>query len=228
MFLSMLLDDNDFWNSIIQFRKNLQRIDKNRLIFIDEIAMYSTMVPNKTLVAPGAQPLIRVTKPSSYAKRYDFIGAVNGSQPIACMTLTPEDRKSRQIKGIRQMVINQWITDTLAPAINQLHIDNVYLICDKSNAHNDEGMMHALRAGKCRSVKKFLYMPTASAKYLSPLDNPLWHNFKEVIRAEHPLSTTDIPSVFSETFYSLSKKMIKNAYRKCGLMPGTDEYYDRP
>jgi hypothetical protein len=140
----MFLDDNDSWNSIAQFRKNLQRIDKNRLIFIDEIAMYSTMVPRKTLVAPGEQPLILVTKPSSYAKRYDFIGAVNGAQPIACMTLTPEDRKSRQVKGVTQMVINQWITDTLAPAINQLHIDNVYLICDKSNAHNDEGMMHAL------------------------------------------------------------------------------------
>ncbi len=143
------------------------------------------------------------------------------------MTLTPEDRKSRQVKGVRQMVINQWITDTLAPAINQLHIDNVYLICEKINAHSDEGMMHALRADKCRSVKKILYIPTASAKYLSPLDNPLWHNFREVIRAEHPLSTTDIPSVLSETFYSLSKQTIKSAYSKCGLMPGTDEYYDR-
>jgi hypothetical protein len=37
-----------------------------------------------------------------------------------------------------------------------------------------------------------------------------------------------IPSVLSETFYSLSKQTIKSAYRKCGLMPGTDEYYDRP
>jgi hypothetical protein len=68
--------------------------------------MYSTMIPQQTLVVPGQQPFILVKEPSAYAKRYDFIGAVNGSQAIACMTLTPEDRSSRHIKGIRQEVIN--------------------------------------------------------------------------------------------------------------------------
>ncbi|CAF1539553.1 unnamed protein product [Rotaria sordida] len=118
------------------------------------------------------------TQPTAYAKRYDFVGAINGSQSIACMTLTPEDRNKWRIKGVRQRVINKWITDTLAPAINRLNIDNIYLICDKSRAHNKANMIQALRAGKCKSVKKILYMPTASAIYVSPLDNPLWYSFK--------------------------------------------------
>ncbi|UJR18616.1 hypothetical protein I4U23_005524 [Adineta vaga] len=211
-----------------QFRRTFQRVNKNRLIFIDEIAIYSVAIPRKTLVCPGEQPLILVTQPSAYAKRYDFIGAVNGSKPIACMTLTPEDRNYRKIKGVRQEIISEWITDTLAPAINQLQIDNIYLICDRSTSHNGVNMMEALRAGRCTSVKEIIHMPTASAKYLSPLDNPLWHSFRESIRNQHPLSPTDIPLLLSKTFYSLSKQEIKNAYRKCSLIYGNNEYYDRP
>jgi hypothetical protein len=206
----------------------LKPISNEQLIFIDEIAIYSTMVPRRTLVAPGQKPLILVKEPSAYAKRFDFIGAINGSQPIACMTLTPADRTARRIKGIRQQVINQWITDTLAPEINQLGINNLYLICDKSTAHNQVHMMQALKAAKCYSVIKFLYIPTAAAKYLSPLDNPIWHSFKEVIRSQHPLTLMDIPELLSQTFYSLSTQEIQNAYRKCGYVYGIDERYDRP
>ena len=144
--------------------------------------MYSTMISQRTLVAPGQQPFILVKEPSAYGKRYDFIGAVNGSQAIACKALTPEDRSSRHIKSIRQEVINQWITDTLARAINRLSMNNIYLICDKSRTHNQVDMMQALHAGECYSVIKILYLPTGAAKYLSPLDNPIWHSFREVIR----------------------------------------------
>ncbi|CAF3402309.1 unnamed protein product [Rotaria sp. Silwood2] len=226
--LTLRDDDDIFWHNVGQFRRSLQRIANDRLIFIDEIAIYSVMPPRQTLVAPGQQPFILVTQPSAYSKRYDFIGAINGSQPIACMTLCPEDRERRRFKGVRQVVINQWITDTLAPAIERLNIDNIYLICDQSRAHNKMDMIQALRAGKCNSVKQILHMPTASAKYLSPLDNPLWHSFRESIRNQHPLAAADIPLLLSEAFHSLSKKEIKNAYRKCGLIYGTDEYYDRP
>jgi hypothetical protein len=102
------------------------------------------------------------------------------------------------------------------------------MICDGSRAHNQASMIQALRAGKCESVKQVLYMPAGSAKYLSPLDNPLWHSIKEFVRNRHPLSIDDIPSLLSEAFYSLSKEQIQNAYRKCSLVYGTDEYYDRP
>ncbi len=109
---SSLLVDNQHWNSIAKFRRFLQRIGNDRLIFIDEIAIYAIMVPRQTLVAPGQQSLIIVDKPSAYAERYDFIGAINGSQAIACMILTPTDRKDRNIEGVRKEVINEWIINT--------------------------------------------------------------------------------------------------------------------
>jgi hypothetical protein len=90
------------------------------------------MPPRRTLVAAGYQPLIIVEKPSAYAQRYDFIGAINGAQAIACMTLTPDDRKNRNIEGVRKEIVNEWIVKTFVPAINRLGIDNIYLICDKS------------------------------------------------------------------------------------------------
>ncbi len=223
-----VLDDDNYWTTISEFRKSLREIQIDQLIFIDEVAMYSTMVPQRTLVAPGQQPLILVREPSSYAKRFDFIGAINGSQPIACGTITPEHRASLGVKGFRQKMVNQWITDTLAPSINQLGIKNLYLICDKSSSHNRIDMMRALHAGKCYCVKEILHMPTGSAKYLSALDNPLWHSFKETIRSKHPLILIDIPVLLSQTFYSLSTQQIKNAYRKCGYAYEIDACYDRP
>ena len=177
----MFSDDDVFWHSIGKFRRSLQRIGNDRLIFMDEMAVYSVMVSRKTLVAPGQQPLILVTQPSAYVKRYDFTGAINGSRPIACMTLSPADRNCRKIKDVDQQVVNQWISTTLAPAINRLHIDNIYLICDQSRAHNKANMIQALKVGKCDSVKEVLHMLTASAKYLPPLDNPLWHSVKELV-----------------------------------------------
>ncbi|CAF5054441.1 unnamed protein product [Rotaria sp. Silwood1] len=124
--------DDEYWYEIANFQKFLQRIPNYRLIFLDETAIYATMFPNRTLVAPGHESFIIVDKPSAYADRYDFIGVINGVQPIAYMTLTPVDRKSRNMNGVRMGVVNEWITKELAPAINRLCINDLYLICDKS------------------------------------------------------------------------------------------------
>ncbi|CAF3554161.1 unnamed protein product [Rotaria sp. Silwood2] len=186
------------------------------------------MYPRRTLVVSGNQHLILVEKPSAYSQRYDFIGAINGSQSIAYIVLTPDDRKAKGIEGIRKHVVNDWITNTLGPAINALNIDNMYLICDRSRAHHKENMMNALKKVKCKSVLDIYFMPTASAKYVSPLDNPLWHSIKEVIRSHHPITTNNLPTLLSETFLSLSKNEIANAFRKCAITYGVDVVHDKP
>jgi hypothetical protein len=103
---------------------------------------------------------------------------------------------------------------------------SLYLICDKSRTHNQVHMIQALHAGECYSVIKIIYIPTGAAKYLSPLDNPTWHSFREVIRNQHPLVLMDIPELLSQIFYSLSTQEIQNAYRKCGYAYGIDDLYD--
>ena len=75
------------------------------------------MIPRRMLVAPVYQPYILVAKPSAYAERYDFIGAVNASQPIACTILTPTERQRRNIKGVMKFVVNEWIRNELTSAI---------------------------------------------------------------------------------------------------------------
>jgi hypothetical protein len=71
-------------------------------------------------------------------------------------------------------------------------------------------------------------MPTASAKYISPLDNPIWHTYKEIIRSQHPITTANLPSLLSQIFLSLSKQQIKNAHRKFAIVRGANVFYDEP
>ncbi len=89
-------------------------------------------------------------------------------------------------------------------------------------------MMQALKTGRCKSVIDIYYMPTASAKYISPLDNPIGHAFRAAVRNQHPLTTINLPSLLSQTFYSLSKEEISDAYRRYAITYGTDVYYDQP
>ncbi|CAF0944988.1 unnamed protein product [Rotaria sordida] len=61
--------DIEYWNNIAKFRRFLQRIGNNRLVFIDEMAIYSIMILHRTLVASEHEPLMIVEKPSTYAER---------------------------------------------------------------------------------------------------------------------------------------------------------------
>ena len=59
-------------------------------------------------------------------------------------------------------------------------------------------MLEAFKAGRCREVVDVLFMTTASAKYLSPLDNPLWHSLRETVRKQHPFQANDLPESLSK------------------------------
>ena len=67
-------------------------------------------------------------------------------------------------------------------------------------------MLEAFKAGRCRGVVDVLFMPNVSAKYLSPLDNPLWHSFKKTVRKQHSLQANDIPESLSSTFLLYRQK----------------------
>ncbi len=88
-------------------------------------------------------------------------------------------------------------------------------------------MIQALKAGKCKSVLDVCYIPTASAKYIPPLDNPIWHSYKEVIRNQYLVTTANLPSLLSRTFLLLSKREIKNEYRKWAIVHEADVFYDQ-
>ena len=55
---------------------------------------------------------------------------------------------------------------------------------DKGLAFKKEEAKAALELGGTR--KEVWILPTNSAKYVSPLDNNLWHSLKERVRARKP------------------------------------------
>ena len=104
----------------------------------------------------------------------------------------------------------------------------MHFIWDRNGAHHKESMMEALKNAKCKSVLNIYFMSTASAKYVSSLDNPLWHSIKKVTRSRHPITTNNLPILLSETFLSLSRNEIASASRKCAITYGVDVLHEKP
>ena len=71
-------------------------------------------------------------------------------------------------------------------------------------------------------------MPTQSPKRLSPLDNALFHIFKQEVRKHAPLTDDNIVQILSDAWNNISSKYIQSQHRKCGLMRGADPYFDCP
>ena len=61
-------------------RRKLQRIDKRRLLFLDETALRLNAAPTHTIVLPGEQAYVVATETSAYAKRYDMIACCVGDR----------------------------------------------------------------------------------------------------------------------------------------------------
>ena len=100
-------------------------------------------VPRTTLVAPGEKPYVVVTDSSSYAARYDMIAAVVGNQALPPIIFTPQDRRTRNVKGIKPI----FIENVLCPSINELDNCPIYLVLDRSTIHNASKIEQALCDG---------------------------------------------------------------------------------
>ena len=60
-------------------------------------------------------------------------------------------------------------------------------------------------------------LPKDTAKYVSPLDNTLWHSLKERVRARKPKSEAGTARIVNEEFMGISQKDIHNYYRNCRI-----------
>jgi hypothetical protein len=94
-------------DDIATLRRKLQRIDKRRLLFLDETALRLSAAPNSTLVLPGEQPLIEATDTSSYAARYDMIAVCTGDRVLLPKIFTPKERKGADVRGINGAMLLQ-------------------------------------------------------------------------------------------------------------------------
>lgn len=68
----------------------------------------------------------------------------------------------------------------------------LYLCIDQAKIHHYKQMLEAFHSNGAQNIKDIKYLPVQSAKRLSPLDNCLFHEWKERVRQHEPLTAKNI------------------------------------
>jgi hypothetical protein len=214
-------------DQIAHMRRKLQRISKSRVLFLDETAVRLSEAPTTTLVLPGEQAYVLVEETANYSKRFDMIACINGDQAFAPCIYTPKERARAGAKGINTDMLIDYIYSTLGQETWALDNPPLTLVVDRAQIHNEERVMEAFneRGGH---VQQLLKMPPEAAKRLSPLDNSLFHDWKQAIRKRCPLTLRTIQQVMADEWNRITPKQIHAHYRHCGLVGRTDAYADCP
>jgi transposase-like protein len=215
-------------DNIAALRRKLKRIDKNRVLFLDETALKLNQASRTTLVAPGETEYVIVDDTSSYAARYDMIACCNGSTVFPPVIYTPYERKHMGVKGIRTHMLIKYIQTCLAQACGALDLYPLYLVLDNSNIHNKAKMLEAFHDNGCQELVDIWFMPPSTAKRVSPLDNALFHEWKEHVRLRAPITKSNVEQLMADEWNNLSSKHINNYYKHCGLTTHHEPYFDCP
>jgi hypothetical protein len=208
-------------------RRKLQRISKDRVLFLDETAVRLSEAPTSTLVARGQQPYVLATDTSSYAKRFDMIACCNGKQVFPPMIFTPAERSDAGVRGINKKMLVKYIQEILAQQVGALNKYPVFLVMDRASIHQQDLLQEFHDMG-CQDLKDILLMPTNAAKRISPLDNSLFHDWKEAIRKHGPLTLRNIQQIMADEWNKLTEAKIHAHYKHCGLIGKQDVYVDCP
>jgi hypothetical protein len=212
---------------IAKIRRKLQRININRILFLDETAVRTNEAASRTIILPDEQPFVEATETSSYAKRYDMIACCTGEEVLLPKIFTPKERSDTAVRGINRAMLEQFIDDTLAQAVEGLDRYPLTLMVDRASIHKGD-LLQCFRDRSSESIQQVLLMPPMAAKRLSPLDNSLFHDWKEKVRKRAPLTNRSIEQVMADEWNNLPNTLLQAHYKHCGLMRGTDVYFDCP
>ena len=207
-------------------RRKLQRIDKRRLLFLDETALRLSAAPTHTIVLPGEQAYVLATETSAYSRRYDMIACCAGDRVLLPKIFTPKERAGAEVRGINRSMLLQFIDDVLAQAVEGLDRYPLTLVLDRASIHMDvDAIREAFHDRGSQSIKDILLMPPNAAKRLSPLDNSLFHDWKEECRKHCPATAKTIVRIMSDAW---EKMKPGPHYLNCGLTRSKDPYFDCP
>jgi DDE superfamily endonuclease len=223
-----LIVTKELCDAIEKIRRKLKNISKRKIIFIDETHLKLNEACRSTLVAPGENEYVIVNDNTSYSKRYDMIACCSGEQTFPCMIYTPNERTSMNVKGINKKMLIKYIQDILAQAVGATDLYPIYLVMDRSTIHNEDEMMEAFHDNGCQSLVEIIKMPTQSAKRLSPLDNTLFHQWKEKCRQHNLLTNKNIEQIMNDEWNRISPINLYSYYRHCGLTTSPQPYFDCP
>src|SRR6266702_3616296 len=214
-------------DAVAGIRKKIQRISKKKIVFRDEVSVKLNEQQNYTIVLPGEKPNVIATDTTSYSKRFDMIACCNGERVLPPIIFTPKDRISQGVLGINKQMLERYVDNMLAQAVGALDVYPVILVMDKASIHKRD-IIQVFHDRGCQDLQDVLFMPTQSPKRLSPLDNALFHVWKERVRKHAPLTEDNVVQVMSKEWENMSSRYIQSQYRKCGLVGYTNPYFDCP
>ena len=209
---------------IADVRRKLQRVSKDRIIFLDETLKREGDVDSYSIFLPGRPPYIETSVTTRYAARYDMIAACTGKEVLLPSIYSPQEREA----GITTAVLLRCIDNLLAQQLRALDRYPLLLLLDRASIHNEEKIMEALHDRGCGDVTAIIKLPPASAKRLSPLDNSLFNLWRQRVLADGPLTKRNIKTRMSDAWNTITAAELHAQYRHCGLMRGQDVYFDCP
>lgn len=212
---------------IADMRRKIQRVNKKKIIFMDEVAVKLNEGQNYTLVLPGEVEYVTVTDTTSYSKRYDMIALCNGERVLPPVIYTPKDRLGLNVKGITKKMLEQAVDSILAQAVAGIDDYPLFLVIDKACIHQQD-LLQVFHDRGCQDVKQVLFMPTQAAKRMSPLDNALFHTWKNNVRKHASLTEDNVVNIMSDEWNKIKSTQIRSQYRKCRLMHYQNVYDDCP
>lgn len=212
---------------IATMRRKIQRINKKKIIFMDEVAVKLNEGGRCTLVLPEEKEYVTVTDTTSYSKRFDMIALCNGERVLPPVIYTPKDRLSLNVKGITKKMLHQAVDSMIAQAVSGIDQYPLFLIVDKACIHHQD-ILQVFHDRGCQDIKQVWFMPTQAAKRMSPLDNALFHFWKDRVRKHAPLTEDNVVQIMSDEWNKLSSSYIHSQFRKSLLMREQNVYGDCP
>ena len=79
-------------------------------------------------------------------------------------------------------MVKNFLRKKLAPKIQSMEVEKVIVCMDKGLSFKEEEAKEQLTLGGAQNVHAVWILPKDTAKYVSPLDNTLWHSHKERVR----------------------------------------------
>jgi hypothetical protein len=211
---------------IADMRRKLQRSATTHVLFLDETATRLSEAPTRTLVLPGEQSYVVATETSAYSKRYDMIACCVGDRVLLPKIYSPAERAGAGVRGINGAMLHQFIDDVLAQAVEGLDRYPLTLVLDRAPIHlNLDAIREVFRDRGSESIKGILLMPPNAAKRMSPLDNSIFHDWKEEVRKQCPLTRNTITQVMNDAWMKVKPQP---HYKHCGLTRAKDPYFDCP
>ena len=213
-------ESEDYKKQVVSVRRKLRRVAKNKITFIGETQMKENTHSLTTLALAGDTGKVVVSKPESFAGRVDFIAAANAEQTFPLAIFTPKERQKYGCCGITKAMFNDFLETKLAPAICDLDEEDLLIVIDRARVHNVKEIDAILDNNGCDNVKEIILLPRETAKHVSPLDNALFHDFKQGVRERlknKEITFNKIKAAARREWGDFDSAALQAHYRHCRL-----------